>query len=96
MADLPTTKTVLRDLPDLASRVARVSAAVAAVTRAVAVVLAVIAAIAEAMEDREIDSAISQRLRDLRQKLLQKISRRSVKKKRDASVRRKISATAKI
>ena len=96
MADLPTTRMVLRNLPDLASKVARVSAAVAAAARAVAVVLAVIAAIAEPVEDREIDSAISHRLKDSRQKLLQKTSRKSVKKKRDASVRKKTNATARI
>lgn len=97
MANLRLTdRMALRDLPDLALKVARVSAAVAAVTRAAAAVLVVIARVTELAADREIDSAVSQKLRALQQKLLPKTWKRSVKKKRDASVRRKINATARI
>lgn len=97
MADLPTTnRTDLREVQDPASKVARVSALVAAAVKTAAVVLAVSAAIADRAADREIDSVISLQLRDLREKLLQRISKRSVRKTRDASVRKKISATARI
>ena len=99
MADLPLTdKTAAKGLRDLALKVARVNAAWAVAARIMAVVSAVmvvIAAMAEAMVDREIDSEVSRQIRALYLKPPQRILRRSARKKRDASVRKKTSATAK-
>lgn len=94
MEDRPTTgRMALRDLQDLALTVIRVTAAVEAAARAVAAASAVTAAITEAMAGREIDSEVSQRLKALWQRLRPRIWKRSVRKKRDASVRKRISAT---
>jgi len=94
MENLPTTsRTDLQDRADTALKViktsARMIAVAAVIARAAAAVLAVIARVAEAMADRQIDSAVSQQLRALRQKLLPRIWKRSVRKKRDVSAKRR-------
>lgn len=97
MEDRPTTgRMALRDLQDLALTVIKVTAAVEAAARAVAAASAVTAAITEAMAGREIDSEVSQRLKALWQRLRPRILKRSVRKKRGASVRKRISATGRI
>ena len=96
MADLPFIKTDPENLEEVAMKVARVSALAAAAVKTAVVDLAVIAVMADLAAHREIDSGISSLQKDLQQKLRLRIWKRSVKKKRDASVRRKTSATARI
>ena len=100
MANLPLTdKKTVKDLRDLALTAGKVNAVWAAVAKKVAVVSAVtvvMAAIAEAMVDREIDSEVGRQIKILWLKHRPKILRRSVKKKRDASVRKRTRETAKI
>ena len=103
---IPLADKTTKDREDLVSAAARASSAAATVSsmakmiaRAAAVLsaaAAVTARVAEAMEDRQIAPETSSQIRALLQMHLPKILRRSEKKKRDASVRRKISATAKI
>ena len=100
MANLPITdRTVEQDRTDMVLKVIKTSSrmigAVAVTAKAAAVVLAVIVRAAEAMEDRRI-AVDSQQLRVLRQKLRPRILRRSVRKKRDVSVRKRIREIVKI
>ena len=90
----------LTDLPVLiwqaVRRITAGTAAVQALTRAVNAALAIKTAAEQAMTDREIDSVILSRAKALWQKLPQRTWRRSVRKTRDASVRRRISAPRRI
>ena len=98
MEDIRTDKTVSRSLQDLVwtvIRAVRVTVAVLAVLRVLDAALAVAARAAEAMEGREVTPEITEAAKALRQKLPQRIWRKSVRKKRDASVRRRISAPKK-
>jgi hypothetical protein len=72
-------------------------AVVRALIRAADAVITIIPATVEAMEGREADSEIISRVKDLRQKLLPKIWRRSGRKTRGGlTARRRISAPGKI
>ena len=95
--------TAREDLTDLlvliwqaVRRITAVTAAVQALMRVVTAALAIKTAAVQAMTDREIDSQITSRAKALWQKLLQRIWKRNVKKTRDVSVRRRISAPKKI
>ena len=80
----------------LISQVGRVIAVVTLLQQAVTGILKIVTVVADLMADREIDSAVSQKLRALQQKLLPKTWKRSVKKKRDVSVRKKTNVTKRI
>ena len=95
--------TAREDLTDLlvliwqaVHRITGAIAAAQALTRAVNAALALRTAVVQEMTDREIDSQITSRAKALWQKLPQRIWRRSVKKTRDVSVRRRISAPKRI
>ena len=87
MADLRAT-----DLTDRVVRVWKAARVIAAVTAMVSAVTAIMAATKEAMADRVIDSQITDRIRASLRNLLERISRRSVKMKRDVSARRRTTS----
>ena len=98
MADLRETDRTVA-LTDRAVRVwkmVRMTAAVAALVQVVTAAITIVAAIAEAMADRQIDSEITSRVRASLQRLPERILKRNVKRTRDVSVRRRISAPRKI
>lgn len=79
-----TDRTDFREMADRALKAARVIAVVLALVRAITGALTVRHAITEEMVDRELDSEIKIRVRDLQEKLRQRIWRSGARMKRDA------------
>ena len=80
------------DLTDRVVRVWKAARVIAGITATVSAVTAITVATKEAMEDRVIDSEITDRIRASLRNLQVKILRRSAKMKRDVSARRRTTS----
>ena len=94
MADLRETEPA--DLITAIPKAVRAISVLAAAIQVITVALAIIHAIREEMADREVNSEITDRAKDLLLRQPARTWKRSVRKIRDVSVRKKISATKKI
>lgn len=92
-----TDKTDIREMAGRALKMVRMIAGVRALARAAAVIITAVRATAAAMADREPDTEIISRAKDLWEKRLLRIWKRSVKKIREGqTARRRISVPARI